>query len=168
MYRIVTIIVMFVTFISVAAEMSSKDFSIAVSTAVDEIKKHEGFRSTWYDCPSGKMKVIGYGCPKQYWNKPSITKVQAEELLTDRCQALGKEVLAMTHVKLNTNQLAALISFVYNVGLTNFEESTLLRNLNNGNYNKVPSEMKRWVYSNKRKLNGLVTRRSSEALLFMK
>lgn len=164
---IVAIVALFICSLVNAVEMNSKDFDTAVNTAVTEIVKHEGFRSSWYKCPAGKL-TIGHGLTKAFWNKSTITKEQSLAVVKQRAEAIGKEVLSMVQKPLTKNQLAALISFTYNVGIGNFQSSTLLKELNQGNYSKVPSEMKRWVYSNKVKLNGLVSRRASEIALFMK
>jgi len=60
---------------------------------------------------------------------------------------------------------AALGSFVYNVGVGNFESSTLLRKAKAGDMVGACNELPRWVYAKGRKLNGLVTRRESERQL---
>jgi len=68
---------------------------------------------------------------------------------------------------LNQFQFDALVSFVFNVGKTNFENSTLLKVLNAGNLDAVPSEMLKWFYAKKQPLDGLKVRRASEAKLWV-
>jgi lysozyme len=63
-------------------------------------------------------------------------------------------------------QFDALVDFVYNEGLGNFERSTLLKKLNAGNYAIVPSLLRQWVCGGGRKLTGLVYRREAEAAMF--
>ena len=63
-------------------------------------------------------------------------------------------------------QFDALCSWVYNLGPTNLRESTLLKVLNEGNYNSVPAEIKRWNKAGGKVLEGLMRRRRAEALLF--
>ena len=75
-------------------------------------------------------------------------------------------VFSYTNVALNYNQLAALTSFVFNVGCGAYRRSTLLRHLNAGYYNRVPSELIRWTKSRGRTLKGLVRRRQDEGRLF--
>jgi lysozyme len=69
-------------------------------------------------------------------------------------------------VPLNQNQFDALVSFTENEGATSFEESTLLRLLNAGDYAGAAAQFDRWVYQKGRVLPGLVDRRQQEAALF--
>ena len=72
----------------------------------------------------------------------------------------------MVKVALDQSQFDALTAWIYNLGPTNFKDSTLLRVLNEGRYNEVPQEIKRWNKANGQVLNGLIKRREAEALLF--
>ena len=60
----------------------------------------------------------------------------------------------------------SLVCWVYNLGPTNLKNSTLLEVLNEGKYELVPSEIKRWNKANGEVLAGLERRREAEALLF--
>ncbi len=57
---------------------------------------------------------------------------------------------------------AALASFVYNVGETQFSRSTLLRKLNAGDVKGACAELSRWVYAGGKVYKGLVNRRMAE------
>lgn len=59
-------------------------------------------------------------------------------------------------------QKASLISFTYNVGIGNLQSSTLLKRLNSGQHKAACDQLSAWVYAQKRKLGGLVTRRELE------
>ena len=65
-------------------------------------------------------------------------------------------------------QRIALISFVFNVGLNNFKESTLLEVVNEGRFDQMPFQLRRWNKSwnrqrTKKIVNKiLVNRRESE------
>jgi hypothetical protein len=48
-----------------------------------------------------------------------------------------------------------------------FRKSTLLKLLNQGNYEGAKDEFQRWVYGGGRRLAGLVKRRNHEAELFL-
>lgn len=62
-------------------------------------------------------------------------------------------------------RLAALTSFVFNLGAGRYRGSTLRRRVNEGNWDDVPRQLRRWVYSGGKKLKGLVIRREAEAVL---
>jgi lysozyme len=87
-------------------------------------------------------------------------------LRADLAKAAGA-VLRLVKVKLNANQLAALIDFVFNAGGGNFEISTLRRVINRGDLAAVPAQLMRWVYAGGVKLPGLVKRRRAEAELWL-
>ena len=58
---------------------------------------------------------------------------------------------------------AALYSFAYNVGVSATVHSTMLNKLNKKDYIGACYEMKRWVYVDGRRWNGLVKRRDIES-----
>lgn len=62
----------------------------------------------------------------------------------------------------NSYQKAAFLSFAYNVGTGNLRSSTLVKKFKNKEYDEACNQLSRWVYANKKKLNGLVTRREDE------
>ena len=76
--------------------------------------------------------------------------------------------LGRVGVNLNQNQIDALGSFIFNVGSTAFQNSTLLAKLNGGDFDSVPDEMKKWKYAGGRISRILEQRRQAEADLFEK
>lgn len=81
------------------------------------------------------------------------------------------DVQRLVAVPLNDNQNDALILFRYNVGEGGFAGSTLLKKLNAGDYDAVPTELKKWV---KTKINGkrvtskgLIKRRNDEINMWL-
>ena len=78
-----------------------------------------------------------------------------------------RAVQRLVTVSLNDNQFSALVSFTYNVGISNFERSTLLTLLNRGWYEQVPAQLMRWDRAaNGEALGGLARRRAAEARLW--
>jgi lysozyme len=69
-------------------------------------------------------------------------------------------------VDLEQCQIDALVSWTYNLGPTNLKNSTMLKVLNNKDFEQVPNEIKRWNKAGGQVLQGLVRRREAEALLF--
>jgi GH24 family phage-related lysozyme (muramidase) len=125
------------------------------------------------------FKTIGYGHLLQAselrtgklfatdvpWQK-GITEAQAEELLLSDVEPAAGGISRHVKVPLAQCQFDALVSFVFNVGVGAFMESTLLRKLNAGDYESVPSELRKWVNAGGQRLPGLVTRREAEAKMF--
>ena len=60
----------------------------------------------------------------------------------------------------------ALVSFAFNVGDGAFRSSTLLRLLNQGQYDQVPAQLRRWNMDNGHVVQGLINRRNKEIALW--
>ena len=69
-------------------------------------------------------------------------------------------------VDLDQNQFDSLVSWVFNLGPANLRASTMLKVLNNKEYEEVPNQMKRWNKAAGKVLEGLIRRREAESLLF--
>lgn len=136
---------------------------------LDLVKQYEGFRATAYVCPAGKL-TIGYGHVildhEDYLRTARLNVDEALAILKTDMADAESAVEKYIKVELNDNQFAALCSFTFNLGAGNLKESTLRRLLNRGDYNSVPAQLNRWVYTGKTKLNGLVRRRRDEGKLF--
>jgi len=129
------------------------------------IKKYEGCELKAYRCPANVL-TIGYGHIKDVKEGDQITKEEANYMLQEEMIEYEGYVNDMVDVELNQSQYDSLCAWVYNLGPTNFQSSTLLKVLNEGRYNEVPQEIKRWNKANGQVLNGLIKRREAEALLF--
>lgn len=133
---------------------------------IDLIKKYEGFSSEVYLCPALKA-TIGYGhLVKEGESFKKISKAEGERILKEDVRFAEEAVSRLVKVDLTQGQFNALVSFVYNLGEGNFATSTLLKELNRGNYNKASKELERWVYVGKKRLKGLERRRNAEIKLF--
>lgn len=129
------------------------------------IKEFEGLSLTPYKCAGG-METIGYGhINREKYDE--ISELHAENLLKYDIERVYYFIKNHVKVNLNNNQWTAIISFVFNVGMGNFERSTLLKKLNNREYLSVPSELLRWIHIGKVKSKGLLRRRLAEATLFI-
>ena len=96
-----------------------------------------------------------------------ITKEQARELLKHDLEKVDKVIEQTIQVPLDREQRIALTSFCFNVGITAFRNSTLLRYLNEGEYKLVPVEMIRWLYSGGKRREELINRRLNEILMWV-
>ena len=133
------------------------------------IKEFEGLQTNAYR-DAADVLTIGYGHTKGVKEGDSITEQFAEIMLDKELREYEGYVDQMVNVPLNENQHAALVSFVYNLGPTNLKDSTLLKRLNEGKYEDVPAQIKRWnkarVNGELTELEGLTRRRQAEADLF--
>ena len=145
----------------------------AASIAAELIKEFEGYSSKPYLCHSN-VPTIGYGNTR-YLNgervtmeDKDITKKEAEKMLMDTVRFVEKEVKNVVEVKLKLYQLAALISFTYNVGICNLSNSTLLAWVNsNPDYSQIPSQFRRWNRGGGKVLKGLIRRLEAEIELLV-
>ena len=129
------------------------------------IKTYEGLHLTPYLCPS-KIWTIGYGHTRTVRVGLKITADQADQMLDDDLRLVERAVQRLVSVPLNDNQFSALVSFAFNVGISNFEQSTLLRLLNRGWYEQVPAQLMRWNRASGEILGGLSRRRAAEGRLW--
>ncbi len=75
----------------------------------------------------------------------------------------------MVNKPLTTNQWSALVSFVYNIGVSAFQRSTLLKKVNaNPSDPTIRDEFMKWNKANGAVLPGLTNRRRDEANLYFK
>jgi lysozyme len=129
------------------------------------IKKFEGCELEAYKCPAG-VWTIGYGHTKDVKEGDKINKDEANYLLQEEMIEFESYIDDMVEVELNQSQYDALCAWVYNLGPSNLGSSTLLKVLNEGKYEEVPQQIKRWNKANGEVLTGLIRRREAEALLF--
>jgi lysozyme len=135
------------------------------SDGVTLIKNFEGLHLTPYLCPS-KIWTIGYGHTRTVHAGMQITPDQANQLLDDDLRLTERAVQRAVHVPLSDNQFAALVSFAFNAGINNFQNSTLLKLLNRGWYEQVPAQLMRWNRVQNEIMGGLSRRRAAEGQLW--
>ena len=129
------------------------------------IKKFEGCRLESYRC-SANVLTIGYGHTGGVLETDVITQDDADKLLEEDIAKFEKYVNDNVIVELKQSQYDALCAWGYNLGPSNLGSSTLLKVLNEGKYEEVPQQIKRWNKANGEVLTGLIRRREAEALLF--
>lgn len=159
----------------------------ATTRAVDMVKRFEGLRLQAYKDPAG-VPTIGYGTTvypdgDKVRLGESITQSEATEFLAFDCSRFAKAVTGLVKgVALNQNQFDALVSFVYNIGIGAFRESTMLDKLTAKDIKGAAAEFPRWNKATvpvttvvkgvkkttrvKKVLPGLVKRRAAERALF--
>ena len=137
-----------------------------MNKAVELVKGFEGFSPKAYLCPAG-VPTIGYGHTGNVRPDDTITPEEAESLLEKDLAKFDAGIKKSVKVPLNENQLAALTSFACNVGLGAFNNSTLLKQLNEGHYELAADQLLRWTKAAGKELKGLVRRRAAERAVFL-
>lgn len=131
-------------------------------------KEFEGCKLKAYKCPADKW-TIGYGhTGPDVHDGLEITQERAEELLMIDLQVACKAVNAYVTRQVNQNQFDALTDFAYNAGGGNLMNSTLLKKVNEGDFEGASMEFARWNKAGGKELPGLTRRRAAEAALFSK
>lgn len=133
--------------------------------AVDMIKKFEGFKSHAYQ-DSGGLWTAGFGWTHGVTMDTVMTKEQAEANLIERVEEIQKQVDMLVKFPLSRNQEAALISFVYNVGIDNFKNSTMLKKINEAYIEEAGKEFLKWCHVKGQFIEGLLLRRRAERAIF--
>jgi lysozyme len=111
---------------------------------------------------SGKIIINGKGVVY----RKGLTVQQCWDLLDQDLDSAEACVNSMVKVPLNQNQFDALVSFVFNVGNNAFRDSTLLKVLNAGHFDQVPTQLRRWIRDNGKIVKGLINRREKEISLW--
>ena len=129
------------------------------------IKKFEGCKLEAYKCSAG-VWTIGYGHTTGVKEGDVCTQEEAEKLLRGDIFKFEEYVQDSVKVDLDQSQFDALVAWTFNLGPGNLRSSTMLKKLNNGEYESVPFEMSRWNKAGGKTLDGLIRRRQAESLLF--
>jgi|TARA_B110000977_G_scaffold111217_1_gene144334 lysozyme len=129
------------------------------------IKKFEGCEYNAYKCAAGVL-TIGYGHTEGVKEDDLVTQQEADKLLEKDIKIFEEIVLDAVEMPLSQHQFDALVSWTFNLGGGNLNSSTMLKVLNTGDYENVPTQIKRWNKAGGKVLEGLIRRREAEALLF--
>lgn len=135
--------------------------------ALGMLRQYEGLRLRAYQDSIG-VWTIGYGTTLGVHPGMVITKEQAESLLEidvkHRAELLGSWI----HVPVTDNQMSAMISLAYNIGMKAIHHSRLLTHVNAGLSKKeCAKDFMSWVHAGGQILPGLITRRKAEAVIFI-
>jgi len=129
------------------------------------IKLFEGCELTAYRC-SADVPTIGYGHTANVSDGDTCTQEEAETMLAEDLVEFEDYVKNYVESELQQNEFDALVAWTYNLGPANLKESTMLKELNSGNFEEVPRQMKRWNRAGGEVLDGLIRRREAESRLF--
>jgi lysozyme len=135
--------------------------------------KEEGLRLTPY--PDGRGFSIGIGhqiLPGEEYLNQGISKDTALELFRKDLNIVDNAIDRLVTVGLTFNQRLALGSLIYNIGQGAFAKSTVLRELNKGDFQKAGNAFLLWNKSRDAQNNLVINpvlqgRRQRERLLFL-
>jgi|HubBroStandDraft_1064217.scaffolds.fasta_scaffold98284_3 lysozyme len=135
--------------------------------ALNLIRRFEGCKLSAYQdiCD---VWTIGWGTAHGVTEGMQITQEQADQMLLDDCQKLSAKIRSIITAQLSDNQLCALISFAYNLGIAGLFQSTLRTEINAGApREQLEVEFLKWNHAGGQVVAGLTTRRQAEADLFL-
>ena len=149
---------------------------------IEQIKKDEGVRSRPYQCPALLWTVgVGHVIDPNHakvkladrkqlpipdgWDRV-LSAIEIDEILKKDLNRFEAGVLRLIKVKLTQGQFDALVSFSFNVGLGNLQNSTLRMKINRGDYEGAAEQFLVWTKAGGKVLKGLVIRRTHEKEMF--
>ena len=122
------------------------------------------------DKKGNQLYSIGLGHQIQpneaYLMTKTISDDEVLQLFAKDIEGIRSDLNRVVKVPINKNQQLALLSLRYNIGPDAFNKSSLLAELNKGNYTGAALKFADWKFSEGKVLNGLVNRRAKERELF--
>ena len=128
------------------------------------IKKFEGLRLKAYKCPAG-VYTIGYGHTENACADSEISELMADQILRKDLKNF-EQAINNLDLPLLQCEFDALASFVFNIGIGNFNKSTLKKLLSQKKFFYAAKEFDKWVFAGGKKLPGLQNRRNKERKIF--
>lgn len=110
--------------------------------------------------------TIGYGHTADVHPGQKITEQEAEQYLAEDIRAAANFVNKVVRVTVTQGQFDALVDFAFNVGITNFGKSTLLREVNEGLFPEAIAQFDLWDHCGGVVNAGLLRRRNAEMAEF--
>lgn len=131
------------------------------------IKNFEGCKLKAYKDQKG-LWTCGYGQIGPDIKEGTEWSIeQAEHALEIRVDSIISVLGRHLKTPLNDNQLAALTSLGYNIGIAALFGSTLFRLINERKYNEAANEFPKWCHIGNVTSPGLLKRRQAEQKLFL-
>ena len=139
--------------------------------AVELIADAEGCRLKAYKCPAG-VWTVGWGETDNVTARTTVSQEQADQLFLDSLLEYSARVRALCTVQPTENELGALVSLAYNIGIDALAKSTPLRQHNAGDTQAAARAFALWNKARVRgmlqPLPGLTARRAAEAALYLR
>lgn len=132
------------------------------AAALVGIATHEGYRGDAYIPVPGDVPTIGFGETKGVTLGQRTTPERALVQLLESAESHAEDIKKCIKVPLHAHEFSAYSSLAYNIGTGAFCRSTLVKRLNNTDYQGACDEILRWDRSGGKKLRGLTIRRQQE------
>ncbi len=130
------------------------------------IKKYEGCKLFAYRDSVG-IPTVGYGHTKNVMMGMAITQKQADEFLLADIAPVEK-ALNNLHINFSQQQFDALCSWIFNLGIGNFNSSTMKKKIVGGASDlEITDQLVKWHNAGGKPLLGLKRRRVAEANMFI-
>ena len=147
------------------------------------IKHHEGVKVKPYQCPALLWTVgVGHVIDPNHAKVPLaerkalaipsgwdrvLTMGEVDEILAKDLARFESGVQRLCPSGLTPGRFGALVSFAFNVGLGNLQNSTLRMKHNRGEFEGAAEEFLKWNKAGGKELKGLTTRRKDERALYL-
>lgn len=139
----------------------------ALEIVIPFLKRWEGCRLSAYADDGGRA-TIGWGHTGGVQMGTKWTQEQADAQLLEDLGRVMAQVRGVVQAPTTSNQLAALLSFTYNLGIANLARSGLLKALNMRKYKDAADQFMLWNHIGMYVSRGLTDRRKAEMELFMR
>ena len=149
---------------------------------IQQIKIDEGVRNKPYQCPALLWTVgVGHVIDPNHAKVPLadrkalpipagwdrvLSADEIDEILRTDLARFEAGVLRLIKVPLTQGQFDALVSFSFNVGLGNLQNSTLRMKVNRSEFEAAAEQFLVWTKAGGKVLPGLVKRRTHEKEMF--
>jgi lysozyme len=142
--------------------MRTKIAALSLSaTALVGIASWEGFVGQSYQDIIG-VWTIGFGTTEGVKKGQTIDPVKALQRKINDVQKFEGALKQCVNVPLHQHEYDAFLSLAYNIGPGAFCGSTLVRRLNQGDYDAACKEILRWNRAGGKVVQGLANRRQAE------
>ena len=132
------------------------------ATALVALALSEGYTPRAVQPLPGDKPTIGFGTTEGVRMGDTITPPKALERKLRDVQAFEGAIKQCVRVPLSQGEYDAFVSLAYNIGSRAFCGSTLVRELNAGNYAAACKQILRWDRFKGQKIRGLTLRRERE------
>lgn len=119
-----------------------------------------------YLCPAG-VWTIGFGHTRGVKKGDRITKNEAYELLTQDLKGTQEDLASLIRIPVTENQFIALMSFVFNFGLSKCRNYRLFNKVNTYDIEGIKAWWPKYCNPGSKFEDGLKRRRLAELELFL-